>query len=220
MLKVLRDDGADLEERMGALIALAQGPEDDDVTRFMRLFYDRAETRARALEAMWRSLDRGFSTLFPKHLDDPDVEVKRNAIWGVGYSGLAAEVGRLRRFFDDEELRADALFAYALAMPGGASRGRVRGMLRKIDELAGGLTSGEGELVKIALDQRLAMSGQEPVFAREREEDEEDVEAWADGGGSSDSVSVSSKEPAAQSVGRNDPCPCGSGKKHKKCCGA
>jgi preprotein translocase subunit SecA len=25
---------------------------------------------------------------------------------------------------------------------------------------------------------------------------------------------------AAQKVGRNDPCPCGSGKKHKKCCGA
>jgi preprotein translocase subunit SecA len=25
---------------------------------------------------------------------------------------------------------------------------------------------------------------------------------------------------AAQKVGRNDPCPCGSGKKYKKCCGA
>ena len=25
---------------------------------------------------------------------------------------------------------------------------------------------------------------------------------------------------ARGSVGRNDPCPCGSGKKHKKCCGA
>jgi SWIM/SEC-C metal-binding protein len=24
---------------------------------------------------------------------------------------------------------------------------------------------------------------------------------------------------ASQKVGRNDPCPCGSGKKHKKCCG-
>jgi len=24
----------------------------------------------------------------------------------------------------------------------------------------------------------------------------------------------------AQAVGRNDPCPCGSGKKYKKCCGA
>ena len=26
--------------------------------------------------------------------------------------------------------------------------------------------------------------------------------------------------PRAASIGRNDPCPCGSGKKHKKCCGA
>ena len=26
--------------------------------------------------------------------------------------------------------------------------------------------------------------------------------------------------PGAAKVGRNDPCPCGSGKKHKKCCGA
>ena len=25
---------------------------------------------------------------------------------------------------------------------------------------------------------------------------------------------------AAKKVGRNDPCPCGSGKKYKKCCGA
>ena len=25
---------------------------------------------------------------------------------------------------------------------------------------------------------------------------------------------------ASQKVGRNDPCPCGSGKKYKKCCGA
>ncbi|WP_232279019.1 SEC-C metal-binding domain-containing protein [Geotalea uraniireducens] len=23
-----------------------------------------------------------------------------------------------------------------------------------------------------------------------------------------------------EKVGRNDPCPCGSGKKHKKCCGS
>jgi len=25
---------------------------------------------------------------------------------------------------------------------------------------------------------------------------------------------------AAEKIGRNDPCPCGSGKKYKKCCGA
>ena len=28
------------------------------------------------------------------------------------------------------------------------------------------------------------------------------------------------KKAARPKVGRNDPCPCGSGKKHKKCCGA
>ena len=28
------------------------------------------------------------------------------------------------------------------------------------------------------------------------------------------------KKPASKKVGRNDPCPCGSGKKYKKCCGA
>ncbi len=27
------------------------------------------------------------------------------------------------------------------------------------------------------------------------------------------------QDPAPLRVGRNDPCPCGSGKKHKKCCG-
>ena len=28
------------------------------------------------------------------------------------------------------------------------------------------------------------------------------------------------KTPSSKKVGRNDPCPCGSGKKYKKCCGA
>ncbi|MBR7146159.1 MAG: SEC-C domain-containing protein, partial [Oscillospiraceae bacterium] len=27
------------------------------------------------------------------------------------------------------------------------------------------------------------------------------------------------RKTAAQKVGRNDPCPCGSGKKYKQCCG-
>ena len=28
------------------------------------------------------------------------------------------------------------------------------------------------------------------------------------------------EEPVSRKIGRNDPCPCGSGKKYKKCCGA
>jgi HEAT repeat protein len=212
MKEALRNELASTVERMGALIALAQGEDDPEVTKFIQQFYDKPETRARAIEAMWRSLDRSFAPIYPRHLDDPDKEVRRNAIWGVGYAGLASEVGRLRIFFEDDDLRADALFAYALAMPGGIARSRVRSMLRKIEEVSSGLSQGELELVKVALDQRLAMNGMEPLFSQEREEDEESAEAWA----------AESNVPAAASEkpGRNDPCPCGSGKKFKKCCGA
>lgn len=34
------------------------------------------------------------------------------------------------------------------------------------------------------------------------------------------SVALSAPKPASAAIGRNDPCPCGSGKKYKKCCGA
>lgn len=34
------------------------------------------------------------------------------------------------------------------------------------------------------------------------------------------SPQVATKKPEIPKVGRNDPCPCGSGKKYKKCCGA
>jgi hypothetical protein len=216
MKEVVRNESASMLERTGALIALAQGDDDPQVTEFIRNFYEAPESRARALEAMWRSLDRRFAPFFPKHLNDPDVEIRRNAIWGVGYTGLVSEAGRLPAFFDDEALRADALFAYALAMPGQTSRGRVRGMLGKIEDLASGLSQGELELVKVALDQRLAMNGLEPIFSQEREEDEESVTEWAAASNGSPEAS-----PAAPSkAGRNDPCPCGSGKKYKKCCGA
>lgn len=38
-------------------------------------------------------------------------------------------------------------------------------------------------------------------------------------GTSSEPLSVTAAH-RTHKVGRNDPCPCGSGKKHKKCCGA
>jgi len=40
------------------------------------------------------------------------------------------------------------------------------------------------------------------------------------GGDGSDKRSRTVRKTSAQKVGRNDPCPCGSGKKYKKCCGA
>ena len=35
-----------------------------------------------------------------------------------------------------------------------------------------------------------------------------------------DPLAVTMSRPASPRIGRNDPCPCGSGKKYKKCCGA
>ena len=59
----------------------------------------------------------------------------------------------------------------------------------------------------------------EPVIREEAKRVEKREKAW--------SYSAPEKEAAsptpvrrAEKVGRNDPCPCGSGKKYKKCCGA
>ena len=39
-------------------------------------------------------------------------------------------------------------------------------------------------------------------------------------GGVKKAARVTIRKPAAEKIGRNDPCPCGSGKKYKNCCGA
>jgi preprotein translocase subunit SecA len=38
--------------------------------------------------------------------------------------------------------------------------------------------------------------------------------------GKTKAARVTVRKTAAEKVGRNDPCPCGSGKKYKNCCGA
>ena len=196
MIAIAANEDAALPERGGALVALADYADEPVVRSAIDDLYVKPEGRAKALEAMWRSLDRRFAPRFPKHLADPDIEIKRQTIWGIGYLAIHAEAGRLREFFDDEDLRADALFAYALAVPGETTRGRVRALFRKIEEDAGTLSEEETALVRMALDERLTLAG-----AAAPEPDP-------------------APKPAAHKVGRNDPCPCGSGKKYKKCCGS
>ena len=208
----LADEGAPVEERCGAMAGLASEAGDEDVLPFVMRFAADPATRPKAVETMWRSAHRGFRDLIPAFLDDPNREVRRNAILAVGYLGMTPYLDRLRRFLSDDELREDALYAYALAMPGETTPGRVRGMYRKIDEVAGGLSAVEDAVVKAALDYRLKREGHAPQFGVEAEEEE--PEAWAEGAEGAHSPAAASK------VGRNEPCPCGSGKKYKKCCGA
>ena len=218
MLAVLLNPQADLTERGGAAVALSDDAAKPQMRAAIVELYDLPEARAKALEAMWRSFDRGFSSYFPGHVDDEDEAIRRQAIFGVGYLGIASESERLKKYFDDEDWRPDALYAWSLSTPAEVTRGRIKGLLRRIDKTAGGLSAGEVELVQLALDQRLLLQGMEPVFFPEGEEGhvhDEHCDHDHDHDHEPAAPSASAKE-----VGRNDPCPCGSGKKYKKCCGA
>jgi hypothetical protein len=202
MLARLKNREVPIAERAGALIGLAQEANKPEIKSFVLDFYKNPKTRAKAMESMWRSFDKGFAEYFPGHLADEDEEIRRQAIWGVGYLGIASHAEKLTVFFDDEDLRADALFSYSLSARHETSKGRIRALFRQIEEAAGGLSESEIELVQLALDERLMIHGQDPVFYPEPHDHDH-------------------AEPASTaSVGRNDPCPCGSGKKYKKCCGA
>jgi hypothetical protein len=202
MLQVLANPQAPIDEKGGAAIGLAEQSDDPVVYEAILSLYQDPRGRAKALKAMARSFDKRFAAYPPMHLDDPDSAVKTQAIWGVGYLGLTSEAPRLVELFADEQFRTDALFAYALSVPGETSPGRVRGLMKKVEEAAGEFREDEEDLVRIALDQRLMLHGKSPVFFPDEAEEEE-----------SETVI------AAPKPGRNDLCSCGSGKKYKKCHG-
>jgi hypothetical protein len=217
MIAVLNDTSTPVEERGGAGVGLYAVADQDEVRNGLEALYEQGgKARIKALEAMWRSLYPPYAKYFPAHLDETDPKLLRQAIRGAGYFRLTRYADKIASFFDREEpfddLREDALFSYALAMPGETTRGRARGMLRKIDALTP-LSSAETELVKFALDERLRMHGLAPVFEGAEEEREEDAQAEPAG-------AAQPQAPVPQKIGRNDPCPCGSGKKYKKCHGA
>lgn len=169
LLEAMRRADLAVEERGGILVGLSAETDRNEVRKAMVELYETPGGRAKALEAMWRSVHPSFRDYFPKHLDDPDLETRRGAIWGIGYYGLKSELERLRKLFDHDELRSDALFAYALALPAEVSRGRMKGLLARIEKDARGLSEMEEELVKAALDERLMLAGKEPIFRQQQD---------------------------------------------------
>lgn len=207
MLAVVNDTSRDVAERGGAAVGLYGVADQEPCAKAIEtLYHEGGKARVKALEAMWRSLWGPFAKFMPDNLGDPDPAIVRQALRGAGYFQLTRQIEKIASYFDRDEpfddLREDALFAYALAMPGETTRGRVRGMLRKLDDIAQ-LDSEEADLVMFALDERLRLAGLKPVF--EEGADDEEPEP---------------PPPPAPKAGRNDPCPCGSGKKYKKCHGA
>jgi hypothetical protein len=215
LIAALTDESKPVEERGAAAVGLYAFADKDEARRGIEALYELGgHARAKALEAMWRSLWEPFAKYFAPHLEDTEeISVLRQSLRGAGYFRLTKQAEKIASYFDREgaleTLRDDALFAYALAMPGETTRGRIRGMLRKIDALAD-LDHAETDLVMFALDERLRLNGLAPVFQEE------------EGAGSQEPEAKIEEAPAVaaqQKIGRNDPCPCGSGKKFKKCCG-
>ncbi|HEV2202504.1 MAG TPA: SEC-C domain-containing protein [Bryobacteraceae bacterium] len=229
MIAVLADPARPVEERGGAAVGLHAVADRDDVRRGIEALYEEGgKGRVKALDAMWRSLWQPYAKFFGRHLDTADPQNKdpallRQALRGAGYFRLTAQIDKIATFFDREEpyddLREDALFAYALAMPGETTRGRVKGMLRKIDALTP-LSQEEAELVQFALDERLRLHGLAPVFEAERAVEHDKAEHDHEGHVRQGTAAPPPEPAPAQKPGRNDPCPCGSGKKYKRCHGA
>jgi SEC-C motif len=243
MTAALLDKSRPVEERGGAAVGLHSVADQDEVRKGLEDLYEEGgKARVKALDAMWRSLWQPYAKYFGAHLDtaiaeNQDPLLLRQALRGAGYFRLTTHIDKIASFFDRDEpydeLREDALFAYALAMPGETTRGRVKGMLRKIDDLAG-LTQDEIDLVQFALDERLRLHGLPPVFEAEKalEGEEHSHEGHEHHGHDHAAQDHADHQPVPQGrngtsaatssdkPGRNDPCPCGSGKKYKKCHGA
>lgn len=169
MLAVLQGTETSPEEKAGAAVALAQESDNPAVTQAIELLYNDARSRAQSLKAMARSLNRRYAGYPGKHLEDENPEIRRQALWCVGYLGLSSDAPRLAQFLEQPDFRKDALFAYALSIPGDTSPGRMNGLLAKIENAARGLDSEEETLVKIALDQRLMLHGKKPKFFPDEE---------------------------------------------------
>jgi hypothetical protein len=169
MTRRLEDPSTPEVERCGLAVGMAAVADRPPVRRAIDALYENPKTRLKALEAMWRSQQSDFVDRFPLHLDDENLDMRRIALRGIATHGLISELGKVRKLVSNEDLREDALFAYAMIAPSKSSPAYLRTLYDKIAKEAGGLQGEEDEVVRIALDQRLQAAGRDPVFLAEIE---------------------------------------------------
>jgi hypothetical protein len=191
----LEDASLGIVERAGLAIALSSLEDPEYLAPHIEAVYVERPVRAKALEAVWRTESRLFEPLVVPHLDDPDPSVREEAIYCAGFLGLRGELKTLEAMFNDPDFRDDALFAWMLAAPGADNRVGMKQLRARAEQLAGELSEEEQEIVEAAIQVRMQRAGR-------------DVEP------------VPGEAAPKPKVGRNEPCPCGSGRKYKKCCGA
>ena len=217
LLERLDNTDLTLAERAAAMVALAQEAGKTAIHAAIHALYEVPAVRADAIEAMWRSHDPRYRKYFSENLQHEDPRVRGNAVVGVGAYPIPELASELVPLFDDQETRQQALFSYALAVPGKTNEKSMLKLIEKIEELAGGFDASDADTVAGALDTRLDREGLPPVFFPPDEPHEHVHGADCDHAADAEQALV---EPVVSAkVGRNDPCPCGSGKKYKKCHG-
>ncbi len=167
MMRRVADSSVPEVERCGLIVGLAALADRPIVNKAIFEFYADPKTRLKAVEAMWRSQDPDFARYFPTHLDDPNIDIRRIALRGIGVHGLTSELGRIRKLLADEDVREEALFAYAMTAPSKDSPAYLRTLYKKIEKEVDGFTEGDEEVVRVALDMRLRAAGKQPVFLAE-----------------------------------------------------
>ena len=210
VMEARRNSAEHRDEWLGALIGLAGATAGPEVHDALLEAYNREDCRAAALQAMWRSLDPRYRKYFGPNLKHEDFDVRRQAIQGIGAYPLPDLAFELIPLFQDADVRDEALFSYALAVKHNTTPKSVNKLFDMIEERAGGLDDDESETVAVALDRRLEREGYEPVFFPPEEDGDEHEHGHA----------APVEQARSEKTGRNDPCPCGSGKKYKKCCGS
>jgi HEAT repeat protein len=229
MLSVVSDSTAPAILRGAALVSLsARSTLPEFQKALMELYEDEVEGRTFALEAMWNSTDLRFKKYFAPNLRHENVAIRRQAIQGVAAYPISELVSELVPLLADEEVREDALFAYCMAMQAKIEPKTVERLFKEVEDKADGFTVSEGEMVAFALDRRLELNGFEPHFMKEGDDEhdhdhdhgDDSPAVVAEPGVNGVNGLASGVTPISSAkVGRNDPCPCGSGKKYKKCCG-
>lgn len=168
----LNNTQVDLAVRAASLITLLPDSiAPVSLRAFVEEFLIHPASRADAVHAMWRSREAAYNTRFGTFLVDPDLAVRRQAVRGAGVCGDVTAVGKLRDLMMDDDLRKDAIFAYAMAVPSDISSSRVKSLYSRIEKEAGGLNRDEATSVGIALDMRLEAAGKDPVFFSSDDDD-------------------------------------------------
>ena len=95
----LADKTKPAPERCGALLGVAsvvkQHPE---LRTYFDEFYSNPGTCARAIEAMWRSMDTSFYEVYKRHIGDADIDIRRQAIKGIGFAEVTVANDRQFRW--------------------------------------------------------------------------------------------------------------------------